>query len=286
MIIDAHNHADWLGYSFQKTIDNMNESGIDKAILLSWDCPADEYDPEANHLYNVDGPGPISLQSCLSYKAQAPERFIIGYAPDFRRPDAIDKLKAARNLYDVKVCGEVKLRAMYDNFDAIELFRYCGSIGMPVILHLEYPLTRNGRYPRPHYWYGGTIDTLERVLVECPETNFLGHAPGFWAHIGDDEQFLKTDYPTGEIESEGKIAKLLRKYSNLYCDISAYSGFNALSRDAEYTKKFILEFENRIIYARDCYDNYHRDVIERLDLNADIKDKIYSGNILKLIVGL
>ena len=37
------------------------------------------------------------------------------------------------------------------------------------------------------YWYGGGIDCLERLLQKCPETNFLGHAPGFWCHISDDQ---------------------------------------------------------------------------------------------------
>ena len=79
---------------------------------------------------------------------------------------------------------------------------------------------------------------LGRVLQACPETIFLGHAPGFWIHISNDEHCLKEDYPpeNAKVAEPGRIPALLRKYPNLYCDISAGSGCRALSRDPDHAK--------------------------------------------------
>jgi len=284
MIIDIHNHPDWFGHDFNSFLENMDRYNIDKTWLLSWETPADEYDP--NIIANIPDPGPdgpVGFSRCIAYAQRAPERFVLGYCPDPRRPDAIDRLKYAVNTYKVKVCGELKLRMMYDNPDALRMFRYCGDAGLPVIVHIDYEFDRGAKYPRPNYWYGGGIEALERAVKKCPETAFIGHAPGFWAHISKDDQYDKVPYPTGKVVSGGKITEMLEKYSNLYCDISAGSGCKALSRDIEFTKQFLTDFQDRILYGRDFFDNIHQELLNSLNLQKDILDKIYYKNALKLV---
>ena len=75
---------------------------------------------------------PISFARCLSYAERCPDRFILGYAPDPRKPNAIDKLKSAVSMYGVKVYGELKIRMMLDDWDAIRMYRVCGELGLPV----------------------------------------------------------------------------------------------------------------------------------------------------------
>jgi predicted TIM-barrel fold metal-dependent hydrolase len=291
MIIDAHNHADWHGYQFEDFIANMDKYGIDKTWLLSWESPESEYSPDTNAVipYAVSGrgesfSGPIPFALGLAYKQKAPDRFILGYAPDPRRPEALDTLKSAVRIYGVQVYGEVKLRMMYDNPDAVRLFRWCGEAGLPVTLHFDYDsATETGRtYPRASWWYGGGIDTLERLLKLCPETNFLGHAPGFWCHISRDNLGLKTPYPKGPVIPGGEIERLLDTYPNLYCDCSAGSCHNALSRDLEYTKRFILRYQDRMLYARDYFDNIHQTLFNSLDLPAEVLEKLYHKNAERL----
>jgi len=290
MIIDAHNHPDWHEHNLERFLENMDHFGIDKTWLLSWECPTDEYSPGFNHAvplcvahsspYSISGIGPIPFEKCLEYKRLAPERFILGYAPDPRRPDAIDKLKSAVNIYGVQVCGEVKLRMMYDNPDAVRMFRYCGEAGLPVTLHFDNDsATKTGvNYPRPSYWYGGDIYTLERLLKLCPETKFLGHAPGFWCHISNDDLGWTTPYPKGPVVPGGKIEVMLEKYPNLYCDISAGSGAFALGRDLEYTKNLFIRFQDRILFARDYFDNLHLPLIRSLELPKEVEEKILYKN--------
>lgn len=287
MIIDCHNHPDWHGHDLNKFLANMAAHHIDLTWLLSWECPPDEYTPSTNTAIPEIGPrGPIPFARCISYAERAPGKFILGYAPDPRRPEAIDQLQAAMTIYGVRICGELKLRMMYDNWDAIRLFRFCGQKDLPVTVHLDYELgpgDKEPKYPRPNWWYGGGIEAFERAIQACPDTIFLGHAPGFWSHISGDDQYHKVAYPKGKVAPGGKVVELLRRYPNLYGDMSAGSGCNALTRDPEFAKQFLLEFQNRLLYARDYFDNGHQEFLNSLGLPAPVLEKIYSGNALKLV---
>lgn len=287
-IIDAHNHPDWLGHNFDKTIANMDRYGISQTWLLSWECKADEYHDgtpavvPAPVLGSVTGPIPFSR--CIAYAEKAPDRFILGYAPDPRDPQACRKLIAAKEIYGARLCGELKCRIMYNNPDCLRLLRTAGNLGMPVTLHFGYDFQLTYE-DRRREWWGGTIHTLEDMLKSCPDTVFLGHAPGFWIHISDDDLWQSDQYPTGSVpvKRDGEITRLLRKYPNLYCDISAGSGLRALQRDVEFAKEFILEFQDRVLYARDCFHNDHQDFLNSLALPADVMEKLYHGNAEKLL---
>ncbi len=293
MIIDAHNHAGYHGFNYERFIANMDQFGIDKTWILSWEAPVGDFDPNSIYAFplpmaqsselGIANSGPVPFYLGLYYKQKAPDRFILGYAPDPRRPDAIQRLKSAVLTYGVQVCGEVKLRMMYDNPDAIDMFRWCGANGLPVTLHFDYPYNRGGAFPRPNWWYGGDIDTLERMLRLCPETNFLGHAPGFWCHISNDDLGRSSSYPKAPVIPGGRIEQLLDKYPNLYCDCSAGSCHNALSRDLDYTRKLILAHPDRFVYARDYFDNVHQQLFNSLGLPKNVLEMIYHENAERLV---
>ena len=285
MIVDSHNHPDWHGHNLDKFLENMNALGIDRTWLFTWECREDEYDPEFynNSLGLRDQDGPIPFPRCLSYGERAPDRFILGYAPDPRRPGAINRLRAAVDIYGVRAYGELKLRMMYDNPDALAMYRVCGELNLPVTVHIDYEIQAKGDWPWSSYWYGGGIEAFERAVAACPDTVFLGHAPGFWAHISGDRRFEKESYPDGPVAPGGKLIEMLRAYPNLYCDISAGSGHNALARDAEHALRFIDEFQDRILYARDCFDNRHQELLRSLSLSESVLRKIFAGNSLRLL---
>lgn len=284
MIIDDHNHPDWHKHDLKKFIANMDEFHIDKTWLLSWEAPDDEWDPTYSYcIPRILPKGPISFARCLYYVEQAPDRFVLGYAPDPRRPDAIDQLDAAIDAYGVRVYGELKLRMMYDNLDAIRMYRFCGEKGLPVIVHIDYEFDRGQKYPRRNYWYGGGFEPFARAVKACPDTIFLGHAPGFWSHISGDGRYNKEAYPTGPVAPGGRLIELLRECPNLHCDISAGSGLNALKRDPEFARSFLLEFQDRVLYGRDYFDNLHQEFLNGLGLPDEVLGKIYSGNALRIV---
>lgn len=284
MIIDCHNHPDWHGHNLERFLENMARYNIDKTWLLSWECPRDEYSPWYNPVvYPEGGYGPVPFSRCLSYAERAPGKFVLGYAPDPRRPDAIDALRAGVEIHRAKICGEHKVRMMLDNPDAVRMFRFCGEEGLPVSIHIDYEFETGSAYPRPSWWYGGGIDALERTLKLCPDTIFLGHAPGFWAHISGDDKYNQEAYPKGPVLPGGKVVTLMRECSNLYCDLSGGSGHNALSRDLQFTKQFLLEFQDRSLYGRDYFDNQHQELLNSLGLPEDVLEKIYCRNALRLV---
>ena len=282
MIIDIHNHPDYHGYNPEKMLRNMDEQGIDITCILSLEGIPIEHDPKTKHAFTPFSDKWVPFERCIAYKDKAPDRFLLGYTPDPRFPDAIEMLSGVIDLYDICMCGELKARMMYDNRDAIRLYRFCGQKGLPVLMHFDYEYI-TGTYPWPNYWYGGGIDVLERVLAECPETNFICHAPGFWVHISNDEQYKTNRYPKTPVVPGGKIEVLLEKYPNLYCDISAGSGHNALNRDHDHARKFLETWQDRILFGRDYFDGIHQELLKNLSLPIAILDKIYTNNARRIL---
>ncbi|MEZ4678913.1 MAG: hypothetical protein R2932_32330 [Caldilineaceae bacterium] len=141
-IIDAHNHPEWHGHNLQKFLANMAQYTIERTWLLSWEAPPDEYIPDPYLKVSLIQDGyPLPFSNCLRYKEAAPDKFVLCYAPDPRRPDAIDQLQAAIDLHGVQVYGELKLRMMYDNLDALRLYRFCGEKGCRWLCTLIMPST-------------------------------------------------------------------------------------------------------------------------------------------------
>ena len=81
----------------------------------------------------------------------------------------------------------------------------------------------------------------------------------------------------------GKLLKLLKKYKNLHCDLSAGSGLNAISRDPAWGKRFLLRYSDRILYGTDMFDRHHLDYLESLKLDRRIMRRIMGGNAMKLL---
>ena len=286
MMIDAHNHPDWHGHDLEKFLANMAECNIDKTWLLSWESPLDEFDPAYNYVSLGSERGPIPFERGLAYYQQAPEKFVLGYAPDPRRPDSIDRLQAAVEIYGVQVCGEIKLRMMYDNWDALRLFRFCGEKHLPVTVHIDYEMDTGRNYPRPNWWYGGGIDAFERAVRACTQTSFIGHAPGFWAHISNDQAYLQELYPKGPVVPGGTVTRMLQTYPNLYADLSAGSGLNALKRDPVFARDFLVEFQDRLLYGRDNFNNDLQEFLKTLDLPEMVWAKITAHNAQRLTADL
>ena len=96
------------------------------------------------------------------------------------------------------------------------------------------------------------LPELEICLQRFPKLRFFGHSQSFWCEMAEySDQNTRFGYPSGPIEKEGAIPRLMRKYPNLYGDLSAGSGANALIRDRQYGIKFINEFQDRLMFGMD-----------------------------------
>jgi uncharacterized protein len=267
MIIDCHTHVYWQNHDPDQAVRHMDDIGVDKAWVLSWEDMTGGIAPGTyQHL-------PIEL--VMRAHGQHPDRFIPFCGVDPRRSNAADML---RHLVDqgCRGYGEIKLRLMLDNPDLMDMYAVCQELKLPVLIHIDVPL------PHTRMWYGGSVDVLERVLKAFPKVNFVGHGPGFWREISGDAATAKGGYPSGKIAPGGKIKRLLRKYDNLYADLSASSGLNAMKRDARHAKRFLTRFHKQVLYGTDIYWRDHLDFLNGLGVDKAVLANILGRNAAKL----
>ena len=287
-VIDIHNHPNWQDRDVDGLVANMDEHGIEKTWLLSWEIPPEEYEVCAGYSDGMD-PRATGMPLWLVVEGirKHPDRLIGGWAPDPRDRRARAKLKAAVNIHGIRICGELKCRMRYDNPDAIVMYRYCAELGLPVLFHLECPackLVQQSANPGAWVeWYGGDMSVVETMCRLCPDTTFIGHGPGFWREISGDEAMSEDAYPSGPVAPGGRLEEVLRGHVNLHCDLSAGSGRNALERDLEHARGFVTEFQDRIMFGRDMYDRSLMDVLEKLELGEEVMDKVLWANAEKIL---
>jgi predicted TIM-barrel fold metal-dependent hydrolase len=293
MIIDSHQHVFWHGRDDAGLIADMDESGIRVAWLLTWEMAPEEHDS----IYH-DRLNPINLRADGTHKAipladiiatrnKYPTRFIAGYCPHPLKGNAALLFESAYKIHGVRVCGEWKFRMLIDDPRCLELFRKAGELRCPVVLHLDVPFRmEDGRMTYQKDFHGGTVDNLERALEACPETNFVGHAPGFWREISGDAENDPELYPSGPIVPGGKLFDLFDRHPNLYADLSAGSALFALKRDVEHATNFLIRYQDRLLFGRDIYGTHLNDFLKTLDLPEEAKAKIYYQNAMKLVEGL
>jgi len=125
--------------------------------------------------------------------------------------------------------------------------------------------------------------SLEVALTDYPDINYVAHGPMFWKHISTDATGGDEMYPKGPVIGEGIVWRLLTDYPNLYADISALSGLNALTRDPLNARKFLSLFKDRILYGTDNFMRELGDFIHSLGLSQEAYKNIFGENASRLI---
>jgi predicted TIM-barrel fold metal-dependent hydrolase len=168
-----------------------------------------------------------------------------GNTPDYDLSYFIEHYKKL----GAKGVGEVCTNLYFDDPFMENLFYHCEKCEVPLIFHIG---------PKIGGCYGIVDDLglprLEKVLAKFPKLKFLGHSQPFWAEISADVTVQnRNSYPKGDVKP-GRIVELMRKYPNLCGDLSAGSGYNAITRDPEFGYEFIEEFQDRLYYGTDICD--------------------------------
>jgi hypothetical protein len=101
------------------------------------------------------------------------------------------------------------------------------------------------------------FERFGKVLEKYPKTNFLGHAQTWWGNI-DKQHDQAQMYPKGPVTPGGLTDRYLRDYPNMFADLSAGSGLNALTRDEDHTRSFFERHQDKLIYGSDCADRFGR----------------------------
>ncbi|MBD3385564.1 amidohydrolase family protein [candidate division KSB1 bacterium] len=253
MIIDAHAHVyrnplirmspeSEPMLSAAQQIEMMDRLGIAKAIILPMNCIEVVADNQ-------------SIAEVLSICDQYEGRFIPYCNIDPRLTSSLyesdtEFFKVILQQYKDLGCrglGELTAKIDWDDGRLWALLAACESLGFPVTFHTSLRGT-------PDY---GPVDEMglprfEKTLQRFPGLLFFGHSMSFWSEIsGGVTPEDKTTYPEGPVAPDGTLPRLLRRYPNLYGDLSANSGINALSRDESFAFEFIDEFQDRLVFALD-----------------------------------
>lgn len=187
-----------------------------------------------------------------------------------------------------KGVGELTSNVYADDPKMDNMFYHCAECDMPVLIHIS---------PKPGNGYGIVDDLglprIEKMLKKYPKLRIIGHSAAFWSEISsDNSEKTRNGYPEGKV-SEGRIAKLMREYGNLYCDLSAGSGSRAMMRDPEYAAKFLTEFSDRIYYGTDVcfvdqtfqyrFDEFLTSLVANNMITNETYEKIIRKNAAKLL---
>jgi predicted TIM-barrel fold metal-dependent hydrolase len=291
MIIDAHNHSHYNFFGPAQLVAEMDAFGYDRAWLLTWYHPPAEHVPSSHRAFNPtnvrpDGThGGITLRDVVETCERYPGRFVAGYCPCPTEGNAAALFEAAYHLYGVRVCGEWSYRTLLDDPRALELFWCAGRLCCPVVLHLDVPFLPDatGKRVYQQHWYGGGAEPLARTLAACPDTIFIGHAPGFWRYISGDEASEVAVYPKGPVLPGGRLLELFAQFPNLWADLSAGSGLGALRRDPPFAQHFLTRYADRLLFGRDDNGNKLQEFLLSLELPEAVMEKIMWKNALRLL---
>ena len=223
----------------EQLLKRYDQIGVEKAVLLP------EANPECAY-------GLQSNEEVIEIAEKYPDRFIPFCNVDPRAmtnsPDApLDEMLRYYKDMGCKGIGEVCANLPFLHPLVQNLFKHVEEVGFPLIFHIAPQIGGvYGLYDDPG------LPQLERCLRMFPKLKFLGHSQPFWAEIGKLETPAdRYEYPKYPIKEEGVVPKLMRRYPNLYGDLSAYSGYNALARDPDYAVRFLDEFQDRLLFGTD-----------------------------------
>ena len=189
--------------------------------------------------------GPV-LEQLKALQAAAPGRFTWFNSYDVTRPDAEQVLTQAVK-DGAQGFGEMKFHVAADGPAFRRAYALAADLRVPILIHFQ----EVDHFPNEGTWATGYATTFESILKAYPKTTFIGHADAFWANVSADYH-NEAAYPSGPIKRGGITDKLLGDYPNLFGDLAANSGNNAMSRDPEFTADFLKRHQNKLFFGSDC----------------------------------
>lgn len=220
--------------SYAEMLPHLDALGIEKGIVLS------------------GGEKGISLgsnDSARTIAESASGRYAWMCNLDPVEPDTVfDRLKLYKSQGAVGI-GELMINRPLDDPFLEVLFEAAGELELPVTFHMS---------PEVGFSYGVVdqpgLPLLEQALKRFPKTLFVGHSGAFWAEISGDAPTGRDErngYPKGPVIPGGRVPELFETYPNLYGDLSATSGGNAILRDEAFGLAFLERFHDRLFFATD-----------------------------------
>ena len=240
-IIDIHQHTNYHGRSAEELLAHQRTMGISRTILLPAGSLVDSpstHKGKSNGLAAQAGGNDTVLEIAKQY----PQEFSFGANEVTDLPTAHSEIEKYLKLGAV-IVGEQKFSIECDSPQSRDLYSLAAEYKVPVLLHFQ------------HRTYNLSFERFDKILAQFPKTNFIGHAQTWWGNIDKNHDQAQM-YPKGKVTPGGLTDRYLSEFPNMFADLSAGSGLNALTRDEEHTPKFFERHQDKLIYGSDCADRF------------------------------
>ncbi len=228
-IIDIHQHTHYSGRNDEVLIEHQRKMGIYKTVLL----PAgSKFGLEADAWGN---------DSVVALAQKFPKEFVF-FANEL--PDIAETRQVLEKYLKLGAVGigEQKFQVECDSKYIQLIAEIARDHRVPVLLHFQ------------HSKYNTGFERFHKMLEKYPTVNFIGHAQTWWGNI-DKNHDQSVMYPKTKVTTGGITDRLLSDYPNIYGDLSAGSGLNALLRDEDHALEFLKRHQNKLMYGSDCNDH-------------------------------
>lgn len=224
-LLDLHQHTNYVGRTDEQLVAHQAIHGVTTTVLL----------PGAGWMLSELGDN----ASCAAVQANYPHLFVRFACSDVAESRTVDVLRG--NVHRGAIgFGELKFHVAVDSPEMHRVYKLAEELGVPVLMHFEFEMYNTG------------IERFESILKAYPKVNFLMHAQTWWANISADLDSTVL-YPTGPVKPGGLSDRLLSDYPNIFGDLSAGSGANALTRDPDFTRGFLPRHSRKLIWGSDCH---------------------------------
>lgn len=279
-IIDVHQHTDYHGRTNEELLAHQRAMEITTTVLLPAWRPDEDLNRVEYYQSGRDRWETTGNEACYQFAQKYPDEFRFGANEVPGLPDTVEKIERYLEL-GAPIIGELKFEVACDSPGMQEIYEVAQSYNVPVLMHWQ------------HGRYNLGFERFHEMLEKYPDVNFIGHAQTWWANIDADHEDQSDLYPEGRVTPGGLTDRLLSDYPNMYAELSAGSGLNALTRDEGHATEFLERHQDKLMYGSDCGDPVGRApdcrgaqaiaTIRRLSPSKEIERKVFYENAKQLL---
>lgn len=240
-IIDIHQHLGYAGRADEALLPHQRALGATTTILL----PAGRsvrrpstHDGLSNGLQAQC----LGNEACYRFARTHAKELVFGAneVPDLE--GATQEIERYLKRGAV-VIAEQKFGVDCDAPEMEKIYELAQAHDVPVLMHWQANM----------YNYG--FERFHKMLEKYRRVRFIGHAQTWWANIDRSYTDQTVLYPKGPVTAGGLTDRYLSDYPNMYGDLSAGSGLNAVTRDEAFTRDFLTRHQDKLLFGSDCTDS-------------------------------
>ena len=231
-IFDIHCHPPFPTHSESWILSHQRALGIRGTALLPMNSAA-------AHI-GILPSFQIAQGSAIRMATKYPAEFVGFAVADPRKNDCGRVLRKYLGS-GAKGIGEMEFPIACDAPKMDVVYELAQEFRIPVLMHFETGASNIG------------FERFHRVAAKYPRVRFIGHAQTWWGNIDlHHRQEQVWPEPNWPVTPGGITDRLLSDCANVFGDLSASSGLNALIRDKDHARGFLARHQDKLLFGTDC----------------------------------